>query len=96
VVTVRRLYLLKAALATGRTTPYIAVAHLIKIELRQIGLGVVLAVIQFPNARPVPGNRLLDRAESFTVSLLRAVVQAALGGMQASVTAPLARAEPMA
>ena len=57
--------------ATGRTTPYIAVAHLIRIELRQIGLGVVLAVIQLPNARPVPGNRLLDRAEGSTVSLLR-------------------------
>ena len=78
-VTGRRLYPLRAALgktdsATGRTTPYIAVAHLIKIELRQIGLGVVLAVIQFPNARPVPGNRLLDRVESSTVSLLRVVV----------------------
>ena len=78
-VTGPRLYPLRAALgktdsATGRTTPYIAVAHLIGIGLRQIGLEVVLAVIQFPNARPVPGNRLLDRAESSTVSLPRVVV----------------------
>ena len=73
-VTGRRLYPLKTDSATGRTTPYIAVAHLIRIGLRQIGLGVVLEVIQFPNGRPEPGNRLLDKAESSTVSPLRVVV----------------------
>lgn len=78
-VTGRRLCLLRAALgktdsATGRTTPFIAVAHLMRIGLRRIGLGVVLVVIQLPNARPAPGNRLLDRAESSIVSLPRVVV----------------------
>jgi hypothetical protein len=73
-VTGRRLYPPKADSATGRTTPYIAVVRLIRIELRQIGLVVVRVVIQFPNARPVPVNRLLDRAESLTVNLLRVVV----------------------
>jgi hypothetical protein len=74
VVTGRRLYPLKAGSATGPTTPYIAVAHLMRTGLRQIGLAVVLAVIQLPNARPAPGNRLLDRAEDSTVSLPRLVV----------------------
>ena len=78
-VTGRRLYPLRAALgktgsATGPITPHIEVAHLIGTGLRQIGLGVVLAVIQLPNARPVPGNRLLDRAEGSTVSLPQVVV----------------------
>jgi hypothetical protein len=78
-VTDRRHYPLRAALgktdsATGHTTQHIAVAHLIGIGLLQIGSEVVLAVIQLPNARPVPGNRLLDRAESSTVSPLRVVV----------------------
>jgi hypothetical protein len=74
VVTGRRLYPLKADSATGRTTPSIAAAHLMRTGLRQIGLGVVLAVIQLPNARPAPGNRLLGRAEGSTVSLPRLVV----------------------
>ena len=71
-----RPYLLKVALgktdsATGRTTPYIAVAHLIGTELRQTDLGAVLAVIHLPNVRPVPGNKLLDRVEGSTASLPR-------------------------
>ncbi len=74
-VTGRRLYPLgKTGSATGRTTPYIAEAHLMRTGLPQIALGVVLAVIQLLNARPVPGNRLLDRAESSTVNLLPVVV----------------------
>ena len=79
VVTGLRPYPLRAALGKadsviGRTTPYIAVAHLIGTGLRQIGLGEALAEIHLLNARPVPGNRLLDRVESSTVSLLRVVV----------------------
>ena len=78
-VTGPRLYLLRAALAkmdsaTGRITPHIAVAHLIRTGLRQIGLGAALAVIHLPNARPAPGNKLLDRVESSPVSLPRVVV----------------------
>jgi hypothetical protein len=62
VVTGPRLYPLRAAFdktdsATGRTTPYIAVAHLIGTGLRQIGLGEALAEIHLLNARPVPGNK---------------------------------------
>jgi hypothetical protein len=73
VVTGPRLYPLRAALgktdsATGRTTPYIAVAHLTRTGLRRTGLGAALAVIHLPNARPVPGNKLLDRVESLPVS----------------------------
>jgi hypothetical protein len=41
--------------------------------LRQIGLAVALAVIHLPNARPVPGNKFLDRVDS-SVSLPRVVV----------------------
>ncbi len=79
VVTGPRPYPLRAALgktdsATGRTTPYIAVAHLIRTGLRQIGLGAALAVIHLLNARPVPGNKLLDRVENSPVSLPQAVV----------------------
>ena len=78
VVTVLRLYQLRAALdktgsATGRTTPYIAVAPLIRTGLRQIGLGAVPAVIHLPNARPVPDNKSLDRVESSPVSPPRVV-----------------------
>ena len=64
----------KMASATGRTTPYIAVGHLIRTGLRQIGSGAALAVIHLPNGRPVPGNKLLDRVESSPVSLPRVVV----------------------
>lgn len=60
--------------ATGRTTQYIAVARLIRTGLRQTGLGAALAVIHLPNAKPAPGNKLLDRVESSPVSLPRAVV----------------------
>jgi hypothetical protein len=79
VVTGPRLYPLRAALgktdsATGRTTPHIAVAHLIGTGLRQIGLGAALAVIHLPNVRPVPDNKLVDRVESSPVSLPRVVV----------------------
>ncbi len=79
VVTGPRLYPLRAASgktdsATGRTTPHIAVAHLIQTGLRQIGLEVALAVIHLPNARPAPGNRLLDRVEGSTVSLPQVAV----------------------
>ena len=79
VVTGPRLYPLRVALgktdsATGRTTPYIAVAHLIGTGLRQIGLEAALAVIHSPNARPAPGNKLVDRVEGSTVSLPRVVV----------------------
>ena len=79
VVTGPRLYLLRVALvktdsATGRTTPHIAVAHLIGTGLLQIGLGAAFAVIHLPNARPVPGNKLLDRVEGSPVSLPRVVV----------------------
>ena len=68
-VTAPRLYRRGVALgkmgsATGRTTPYIAAAHLIRTGLRQTGLAVALAVIRLPNARPAPGNKLLDRVES--------------------------------
>ena len=72
-----RLYQLslgKTDLATGRTTPHIAVAHLIQIGLRQIGLGEPPAVIPLPNARPVPGNKLLDKVESSPVSPQRVAV----------------------
>jgi hypothetical protein len=67
-VTGPQLYPLRAVLdkmgsATGRTTPHIAVAHLIGTGLRQIVLGALLAVIHLPNARPVLGNKLLDRVE---------------------------------
>ena len=76
VVTGLRLYPLRAALdkadsAIGRTTPYIAVVHLIRTGLLQIGLGAALAVIRLPNARPVPGNKLVDKAESSPASLPR-------------------------
>ena len=54
--------------------PFIAVAHLIQTGLRQIGLAGALAVIHLRNARPVPGNKLLDRVENSPVSLPRAVV----------------------
>ena len=79
VVTGPRLYPLRAALvktdsATGRTTPHIAVAHLIGTGLRQIGLEAALAVIHLPNAKPVPGNKLLDRVETSPASLPRVVV----------------------
>ena len=78
-VTGPRLYPLRAALgktdsATGRTTPHIAVAHLIGTGLRQTDLGAALAVIHLPSDRPVPGNKLLDRVENSPVSLLRVVV----------------------
>jgi hypothetical protein len=114
VVTGPLLYQLRAAFgkmdsATGRITPYIAVAHLIRTELRQIGLGVALAVIHLPTAKPVPGNKLLDRVESSPVSLPRAVVSATSRGMPVSATAQealvariapgapvLVRAEPIA
>ena len=79
VVTGPRLYQPRAALGkmasvTGRTTPYIAVAHLIRTGLRQIGLEGALAVIHLPNVRPVPGNKFLDRVESSRVGLPRVVV----------------------
>jgi len=79
VVTGPRLYPLRAALdktdlVIGRITPYIAVAHLIGTGLRQIGLEAALAVIHLPNAKPVPGNKLLDRVESSPASLPRVVV----------------------
>ena len=60
--------------ATGRITPHIAVAHLIRTGLRQIGLGAALAVTHLPNARPAPGNKLLDRVESSPVNLPLVVV----------------------
>jgi len=60
--------------ATGRTTPHIAVAHLIGTGLLQIGLGAALAVILLDNAKPVPGNKFLDKVESSPVSLPRPVV----------------------
>ena len=75
-----RLYRLRAALggkmasATGRTTPYIAVALLIRTGLQQIGLGAALAVIHLPNVRPAPGNKSLDRVESSRAGLPRVVV----------------------
>jgi hypothetical protein len=62
------------ASVTGRTTPHIAVALLIRTGLRQIGLVAALAVIHWPNARPVPGNKFLDRVESSRVGLPRVVV----------------------
>ena len=76
VVTGPRLYPLRAALdktdlVTGRITQYIAVAHLIRTGLQQIGLVAALAVIHSPNARPVPDNKLVDRVESSPVSLPR-------------------------
>ena len=79
VVTGPPLYPLRAALgktdsATGRTTRYIAEAHHIRTEPRQIVSGAPLAVIHLPNARPVRGNKLLDRVESSPVSLLRVAV----------------------
>jgi len=60
----RRVALGKMDSATGRTTPYIAVAHRIRTGLRPLGLAVALAVIHLPNARPAPGNKLPDRVES--------------------------------
>jgi hypothetical protein len=42
--------------------------------LRLIGLGAPLAVIHLRNAKPVPGNKLLDRVESSTASQLRVEV----------------------
>ena len=74
-----RLYLLRAVLgkmdsATGRITPHIAVAHLIRTGLRQIGLGAAPAVIHLPNAKPAPGNKFLARVESSPVSLPLVVV----------------------
>jgi hypothetical protein len=60
--------------ATGRTIPHIVVAHLIRTGLRQIDLGAALAVTHLLNARPAPGNKLLDRVESSPVSLPRVVV----------------------
>lgn len=79
VVTGPRLYLLREALgkadsATGPTTPHIAVAHLIRIGLRQIGLGAALAVIHLPNAKLAPGNKSPDRVEGSPVSLPRVEV----------------------
>ena len=76
VVTGPRLYQLRAALGkmasvTGRTTPHIAVALLIRTGLLQIGLGAALAAIHSPNVRPVPDNKLVDRVESSPVSLPR-------------------------
>jgi hypothetical protein len=50
------------------------VAHLIETGLRQTDLGAALAVIHLPNAKPVPGDKLLDRVEGSTVSLRRVVV----------------------
>ena len=92
VVTGPRRYPLRAALdkadsATGRTTPYIAVAHLIGTGLRQIGLEAALAVIHLPNARPAPGNKLVDRVEGSTVSLPPVGALATLRGMPPSATA---------
>ena len=108
VVTGPRLYQLRAVSVTGRTTPYIAVAHLIRTGLRQIGLVAALAVIHLPNVRPGPGNKLLDRVERSRVDLPQVVVQATWGEMQVLATgqealvariapaAPvLARAEPI-
>jgi hypothetical protein len=60
----RRVALDKMDTATGHTTRYIAGAHLIPTGLRQLGLAVARAVIHLPNARPAPGNKLLDRVES--------------------------------
>jgi hypothetical protein len=79
VVTGPRLYPLRQALgktdsATGRTTPLIAVAHLIGTGLRQTDLGAALAVIHLPNGRPVPGNKLLDRVEGSPASLPQVAV----------------------
>ena len=78
VVTGPRLCQLRAALgkmgsATGRTTPYIAVARPIRTGLRQIGLGAALVVIHLPTAKLVPGNKSLARVESSPVSLPRVV-----------------------
>ena len=113
VVTGPRLYRPRAALGkmasvTGRTTPHIAVALLIRTGLRQIGLVAALAVIHLPNVRPAPGNKLLDRVERSRVGLPQVVVQATWGEMQVLATgqealvariapaAPvLARAEPI-
>ena len=91
-VTGLRLYPLRAALGkvgsvTGRTTLYIAVAHHMRTGRLQIGLGEALAVIPLPNARPVPGNKLLARAESSQVSLPRVLVWASLGEVQVLETA---------
>ncbi len=79
VVTGPRLYQPRAALGktasvTGRTTPCIVVARLIRTGPRQIGLVEALAVIRLPNARPVPGNKLLDRVENSPANLPRVLV----------------------
>ena len=84
------------ASATGRTTPYIAVARLIRTGLRQIGLEAALAVIHSPNVRPVPGNRFLDRVESSRAGLPRVVVLATLAGMQVPATVQQALAAQIA
>ena len=114
VVTGPRLHQLRAALGkmasvTGRTTPHIAAARLIRTGLLQIGLGAALAVIHLPNVRPVPGNKFLGRVESSRVGPPRVVLQATLGEMRVPATgqealaarieraAPvLVRAEPIA
>jgi hypothetical protein len=96
VVTGPRLYQLRAVSVTGRTTPYIAVAHLIRTGLRQIGLEAALAVIHSPNVRPVPGNRFLDRVESSRAGLPRVVVLATLAGMQVPATVQQALAAQIA
>ena len=59
----RRLVLDKMDSETGRTTPYIVAAHLIRTGLLQIGLVAALAATHSPNARPAHGNKLLDRVE---------------------------------
>jgi hypothetical protein len=94
--------------AIGRTTRHIAVAHLIQTGQRQIGLEVALAAIRLPNARPVPGNRFLDKVAG-SPALPRVAVWATLQGMQvwaagqaalvariAPVAPDLVRAEPIA
>ena len=62
-----------------------AVAHLIRTGLLQIGLAAALAVIHLPNARPVPGNKLLDKVEGSPVILPVVVAWAILQ----EVTIPL-------
>lgn len=74
VLTGPQLYRLKAALAKtdsaiGSTTPFIAVARLIRIGVRPIALEAALAEIHLANARPAPDNKLLDRVEGSMRSL---------------------------
>jgi hypothetical protein len=47
----------------GNTIQNIGAGHHIAIERRRIGLGVLLAVIPLPTAKPVRGNNSADRVE---------------------------------